>query len=240
MSEEKATDKPAEKTTRQVVKYTFYKLQPEWRRLPAEEKAQHAEEFAAVVRTLRDIVLLRTYSTVGLRGDTDFLLWVVHEDAHRVSEAHARINRTALAGYLTIPHSFLAMTKRSVYIDHHEHPGSEGSRARISPRDAPYFVVYPFVKTRAWYALSQSDRQKMMSQHIEFGHRFPGVTINTGYSFGADDQEFVVAFESDTVEDFIDLVMEMRDTKASAYTLRDTPAFTCIASPIEEILAALG
>ena len=80
----------------------------------------------------------------------------------------------------------------------------------------------------------------MMTQHIEFGHRYPGVTINTSYSFGLDDQEFVVAFEGDDPQLFMDLVMDLRYTKASAYTLRDTPAFTCLNQPIEEILNDLG
>ncbi|HET6383876.1 MAG TPA: chlorite dismutase family protein [Armatimonadota bacterium] len=232
--------KTAEKIIRQVVKYSFFKLQPEWRRLSAKERSSHVSEYAEVVESARESVLLRSYSTVGMRGDVDFMLWMVHEDATRIMNVHARLNRTALAGYLTSPHSFLATTKRSMYVDKHEHPGSESSRTQIVPRDTPYLFVYPFVKTRPWYALSQDERQKMMSQHIEFGHRYPSVTINTSYSFGIDDQEFVVAFEGNNLQEFMDLVMDLRYTKASAYTLRDTPAFTCVNLPISEVLAALG
>ena len=39
--------KPAVK--RQIVAFSFYKVMPEWRRLPAEEKAAHKAEFAAVL-----------------------------------------------------------------------------------------------------------------------------------------------------------------------------------------------
>jgi chlorite dismutase len=225
---------------RQIVKYTFFKLDPAWRRQPATDRAAQASEFVGAVRALEESVLLRTYSTVGMRGDTDFMLWVVHEDAREVSKALASLNQTVLAGYLTTPYSYLAQTRRSMYISRHEHPGSEGSRTRIVPKNEPYLFVYPFIKTRPWYALSQEERQNMMTQHIEFGHRFPKVTINTSYSFGIDDQEFVVAFESDNVSDFVDLVMELRHSKASMYTLRDTPAFTCMQLPIEDILADLG
>lgn len=229
-----------EKIVRQMVKYSFFKVRPEWRRLPKEERAEDVREFGTAVAEIRERVMLRTYSTMGMRGDTDFLLWMVHEDPKRIASAHARLNRTRLAGYLDTPHSYLAQTRRSMYVDKHEHPGSESSRSQIVPRDAPYFFVYPFVKTRPWYALTQEERQKTMTQHMEFGHRYPAVTINTGYSFGIDDQEWVVAFESDNVQDFVDLVMEMRHTKASAFTLRDTPAFSCIAATIEEILEELG
>jgi chlorite dismutase len=72
------------------------------------------------------------------------------------------------------------------------------------------------------------------------GHRYPGVKINTTYSYGLDDQEFVVAFESDSVSDFLDLVQEMRVSEASTHTVRDVPSFTCVATPIGEALAALG
>jgi chlorite dismutase len=235
-----ASEQKPETIVRQIVKYTFFKVDPEWRRLPRATRQAHAQEFAAVVNELRGALLLRSYSTVGMRGDVDFLLWMVHEDGRQVSAAHARLNQTALSGYLTTPQSFLATTKRSMYVDKHEHPGSESNRARITPRDTTYLFVYPFLKTRPWYALTHEERQKMMTQHIEFGHRFPGVSINTSYSFGIDDQEYLVAFEGDDPQEFMDLVMEMRYTRASSYTLRDTPAFTCIRASIEEVLEALG
>ena len=79
-----------------------------------------------------------------------------------------------------------------------------------------------------------------MDVHIAMGHKYPTVKINTTYSFGIDDQEFVVAFESDHPADFVDLVMELRETQSSKYTIRDTPAFTCIRKPIKEVLETIG
>ena len=134
------------------------------------------------------------------------------------------------------------MTKRSTYVDKHEHAGSEGrsSRMVIVPGGRRYLFVYPFVKTRAWYRLPQEERQRQMSEHIAMGHKYPTVKINTTYSFGLDDQEFVVAFESDHVADFLDLVQEMRGSEASTHTVRDTPSFSCIRCEPGEMLAALG
>ena len=81
----------------------------------------------------------------------------------------------------------------------------------------------------------------MMSEHIKVGHKYPKIKINTTYSFGLDDQEFVVAFEGDSPSEFLDLVMELRSSEASQYTLRDTPAFTAVAKPVGTALAeALG
>jgi chlorite dismutase len=84
------------------------------------------------------------------------------------------------------------------------------------------------------------ERQKMMTEHIRIGHEYPRVKLNTTYSFGLDDQEFVVAFESDYPSDFLDLVQRLRESQGSAYTLRDTPIFTCIRTTIDETLQRLG
>ena len=100
--------------------------------------------------------------------------------------------------------------------------------------------MYPFLKTREWYLLPLERRQEMMDAHIKVGNEFPSVKLNTTYSFGLDDQEFVVAFETDVVSDFLDLVQQLRETEASRYTLRDTPMFTCVAQPLQGILEAIG
>jgi chlorite dismutase len=131
------------------------------------------------------------------------------------------------------------MTKRSVYVGKNAR-GAHDPRLVITPDDKKYLFVYPFVKTRAWYALPLEDRKRMMNEHIRVGLTYPSVSLNTTYSFGLDDQEFVVAFETDNISDFLDLVQQLRETEASSYTLRDTPMFTCVAQPLPDILEAIG
>src|SRR4029077_8391894 len=153
----------------------------------------------------------------------------------------ARLANTGLGKYLNLAYNYLSMTKRSVYVDEHskEDPGGEGSRLHLIPGRSKYVFVYPFIKSRPWYALSEAERGQAMKEHIETGHKFPSVRINTTYSYGLDDQEFVLAFESDRPEDFLDLMMTLRLTKASAYTIKDTPTFTGIMHPIRELLDLL-
>jgi chlorite dismutase len=133
------------------------------------------------------------------------------------------------------------MTRRSHYVDRHVHEDGdgEGRRTRIRPTDRKYLFVYPMVKKRPWYRLSLAERQAAMDEHIRVGHEFPRVKINTSYSFGLDDQEFVVAFETDNPADFLDLVQRLRTTESSSYTLRDTPTFTCISCSVQRALGAL-
>ena len=110
----------------------------------------------------------------------------------------------------------------------------------LRPEDHPYLVVYPFVKTHGWYQLPQEERQRMMGQHFTIGHKYPGVHINTAYSFGLDDQDHVVSFNVTDLGEFMELVMEMRESAARPYTERDTPIFTCRKGELSEVLESIG
>jgi chlorite dismutase len=226
----------SEKQKRQYVNYTFYKLDPLWRRLPQEEKERGKREFAEVIEGYSNKIMVFTYSTFGLRADSDFMIWRISYSLEDFQEMSSELMKTGLGKYLNNTWSFLSMTRHSIYVDKHFHEGQEGRRARIIPSQSKYIFVYPFVKTVDWYLLPMKERQRMMDEHIEMGHRYPSVKINTSYSFGLDDQEFIVAFETDKPEDFLDLVMEMREAEGRKYTLRDTPIFTCVKKDISEIL----
>lgn len=230
-----------EKGQRQFVKYNFFKVDSEWRKLPESERSDSKREFAAVIEESDGQISTRSYSLVGLRGDTDFLLWQVAETLEAIQNVASSMWRTGLGRYLTQPYSYLAMTHLSQYVGQHRHEGQEGASVRLRPpSNAKYFILYPFVKTREWYLLPQEERQRMMNDHIRIGHEYPTVKINTTYSFGLDDQEFVVGFETNEPSDFLDLVMDLRGVEGSLYTLRDTPIFTCIQGTIDETLDTLG
>lgn len=230
-----------EKTLRQVVKYSFFKLDEQFLRLPEAKQRDAKLDFIDTLRGFRRRMLLRSYSLVGLRGDVDFLLWQVAEDADAFQQLHTAIRNTALGAYLTMPRSFLSGTKRSVYdISLPEDKGHSEERIRIEPGDSRYLFVYPFIKTRSWYELPAERRQEMITEHIRVGRRYPDIRLNTTYSYGIDDQEFVVAFEGDDPHDFVDLVQELRLTEASLYTLADTPMHMAISMSLAEMVDSLG
>ena len=225
---------------RQFVKYSLFAIDPLWRRLPDDEREEGRREFSAVVDELSSGMFIRSFSMVGLRGDADFMLWHAADTLEQLQEMATRLWSTGLGKYLTQPYSYLAMTRKSQYVGNHSHAGQEGTGESLMPGSAKYFVLYPFTKTRQWYMLPQEERQRMMSSHFTVGHKYPSVKINTSYSFGLDDQEFMIGFETDVPSDFLDLVMELRSSEASSYTLIDTPIFTGIHRSIEETLASLG
>ena len=217
---------------RTFVKFTFFKLDPAWRRRGASERARDKAEFQAACDDFAEDRSLRAYSTVGTRGDTDLLLLnqsPILEDLHTF---HVVLGQSGLAQWATIPYSYLAMTKPSPYSE-------ESVRPEIAVSERKYLFVYPFEKKREWYLLPMEERQRIMKSHIEVGRRYPEISINTTYSFGLDDQEFVVSFEADEPGEFLDLVQELRGTESSSYTLRDTPIFTCVAMSLGRALDAL-
>lgn len=225
--------------SRQFVNFAFYKLDPAFRRLSEGEKQAARAEFEAIFATPQKGLMCLTYSTAGLKADTDFMLWRISLSPDDFQAQTEAINKSRLGAYLSQPHSFLSMTKRSMYIDKLDPFHTVESRTHIIPGKRKYLFIYPFVKTRDWYLLPQEKRQEIMDGHIRVGNEFPSVKLNTTYSFGLDDQDFVVAFETEEPKDFLDLVMKLRETESSKFTLRDTPIFTCVQMGMDRVLGQL-
>ena len=204
----------------QYVAYTCFRADPAWRRLPVEERAAAKDAFAEVLDEFAPrFEHLRAYSTTGVRPEVDFFLWKITERYEDLGELGAALNATPLAGWLETPYSYLATTKASQYT-------SARKARKITPKNLPYLVVYPFVKVRPWYWLTEDDRQRAMDEHIRIGREeFPGIHNHTTYSFGIDDQEFMTVFECNEPADFMHLMLTLRETEASKYTERDTPIF---------------
>ena len=236
---EAASVQPKPKQPRQLVRFAFYKLDPQWQLLPSYEQAEGRRQLKQIFDEYGENSLIRSFSLYGIRSDCDFMLWQATYDIDDLQSLSSKLRRSAMGPYLREVHSMLSMTKRSVYVGKNAR-GAHDPRLVITPDDKKYLFVYPFVKTRPWYALPMEDRKRMMNEHIRVGLKYPSVSLNTTYSFGIDDQEFVVAFETDNIQDFLDLVQELRETEASMYTLRDTPMYTCVAQPLDEILKAIG
>ncbi len=218
---------------RNFLKLTFIRVMPEWRRRSAGERARDKRELIAACRSFGDEHFLRTYSLVGTRGDCDLMVRALAPTLNPIHDLHVLLNQSGLMRWAEIAHSFLAMTKESVYSDEplplEPRPGS----------DAKYLIVYPMWKKREWYLLPAEERMRVMRGHIDTGKRYPGIEINTAYSYGLDDQEFVVSFNADDPAEFLDLVQELRSTESSAYTESETPIFTCISATPERALDAL-
>jgi chlorite dismutase len=227
------------KLPRQFVNFTFYRARPDWRMLDDGAKGDCRHGFMEAIDGFRSQLLIHTYSTVGLRTNADFMIWRIGSELDPIQEMTGRLNQTAMAKYLEPTQSFLSMTKRSMYIEKDCAEHTE-DRVHVVPGQSDYLFVCPLQRTREWYSRPQEQRQEMMDENLRIGSKYRSVKLHTTYSFGLDDQEFVVAFETNNPSDFLDLVQELRETKASCFTLRDTPMFTCRRRTLAECLDALG
>ena len=213
-------------------KYTFFKVDKAWRSLSKSKKESTKTEFVNVINDFSQRLSIRCFSLVGIRGDTDFMIWSVTTKIEDIHQLGCNIFGTSMARYVDIPYSYLAMSKPSPYF-------------RSSPIDSKvegmskFVFVYPFIKKKEWYRLPLEKRVKIMREHSRIGLKYP-VKIHTGYSFGIDDQEFMLAFEADDPIHFLDLVEDLRHTEASSYTLLETPIFTCLAKDAKGMMDALG
>lgn len=231
---------PTQATEREYLKYTFFKVDSQWGRLDSASKSAAKQEFASIVGRFGKQNILTSYSLIGIRGDADFMIWTISRRLEDFQELTSNLLSSTLGRCLETPYSYLAITRQSEYLGDHQHGGQEGASLHRRPGNSKYLFVYPFVKKREWYFLPHEERRLAMAQHFKIGHKYPSVQIHTGYSFGLDDQEFVLAFETDKPADFSELVMELRSSEASRYTAIETPIFTCISMPINEILNLFG
>jgi chlorite dismutase len=220
---------------REYIRFAFYRFDASWRALDRDARRRALDELEAVLAT-PVAPWQQCYSLVGLRPDADFGIWLkTEEGTGPLQEFERRLRASAAGDHLELAHNFISMTKPSPYARKETDAARE--KLRAYPDGSPYVFVYPMVKTRPWYALPPEERGRIMREHIAVGHKYPKIRINTSYSYGLDDQEFVVAFEGDDPAEFLDLVHDLRFTEASSYTLRDTPMFTCVLRSPADLVA---
>ena len=217
------------------VQYLFFKLDPAWRRLSEDERSQGRCEFAQVVEQSKGVKTF-PYSTLGLKVDSDLMLWRIADSLDDLQDMLAQLLKTGLGHYLQVTYSLFGMTRPSTYTKRRttqEQAVDEQERLR-------YLTVYPFSKTTEWYLMSKEARQGMMNEHMRVGHEYAKVRQVLLYATGLDDQEFVVAYETEDLFSYQTLLIALRSTEARRYTLKDQPIFTCIHRPLADTLALLG
>ena len=222
-------------TERRFVHALALGLDPAWRRLDRDERCRSAEQFAAAVKTPSEVATF-TYSTVGLKTGVDLLLWSLSPSLEALEERNASVLRAGIGAWMSARHSFLGLISASQYV---KRPTSQ-EQSLFTGERSRYLIVYPFTKSTDWYLLSQEERQKVMNEHMKVGHRYPQVRQLLAYSFGLDDMDFLVAYETDDLPAFGDLVRELRGTESRRSTVRDTPIVVGVHRPIDEITALLG
>lgn len=214
--------------------FSFFKVDPKWRWLNEIGKDEAAKEFANLMEVANTKIKVRVYSTLGLREDADIMLWMISDSIEKTQVMTSKVYSTVVGKYLTQSYVFLSAARPSVYSS----KLTPGFMTDAEP--TKYCIVYPFVKSREWYLLPFEERKKMMDEHIKIGKKFPQVRLNTTSSFGLDDQDFMLAFETEDLMAFQELIMQLRETKVSKHVVRDTPMIVCVYKGVEDIIKSLG
>ena len=213
--------------------FSFFKVDPKWRWMADLAKEESAKEVENVIE--HSGIKFRSYSTLGIRDDADFMFWFASESVEEIQTVMSKLYLTVFGKYITPSHVYLSCTRPSIYAKTGKVPSFVlGEEAK------QYVIVYPFIKTREWYLLPVQQRQKMMEEHIEVGRSYPQVVLNTTYSFGIHDEDFMLAFETDDLHAFQNLIMDLRGTQVSRYVAVDTPMIVCVKKDIIPLISSLG
>jgi chlorite dismutase len=214
--------------------FSFYKVDSKWRWLNDIGKDEAAKEFSSLIEVANTKMKVRTYSTLGLRKESDFMIWSISESLENIQVLTSKVYSTVLGKYIEASEVYLSTSRPSVY--------SNQVKPSFMKNEDPlkYNIVYPFIKSREWYLLPFDKRSEMMKEHINVGKKFPKVRLNTSYSFGISDQDFMLAFETDNLMDFQDLIIKLRETQVSRYVLKDTPMIVCVHKNIFDIIKSFG
>ncbi|MGI9079061.1 MAG: chlorite dismutase family protein [Gemmatimonadaceae bacterium] len=218
------------------VQYIAFKIDPLWRRLPQNIRENGRREFVEAIAAMEPDVSTAAYSTLGLKTNADLMLWWKSDSAEPVQEGLGALLQSGLGQYCVPTHTLFGLTRPSVYTK----TRTNQEQAVNEPDRLKYLIVYPFTKTIEWYLMSQEARQGLMNEHMRVGRAYVDVRQVLLYTTGLDDQEFIVAYETDSLERHQQLVIDLRSTEARRYTQRDTPIITGIYRTLEGALRLLG
>jgi chlorite dismutase len=231
-------DDEGEQKTRSSAVYlnfSFFKIDQKWRWLNDIGKEEASKEFSTLVEVANTKMKVRAYSNLGLRHDMDFMLWMISDSIEKFQILASKVYTTVVGKYIDTSLVYLSAYRPSIYSNNKIQPGF-----MLDEQPMKYLIVYPFIKSREWYLLPLDDRKKMMEEHITVGKKFPQIRINTSYSFGIHDQDFTLAFETDDLMVFQDLIIQLRETRVSRYVVKDTPMIVCVYKPIDIVIRSLG
>ena len=213
--------------------FSFFKVDPKWRWMADLAKEESAKEVEIVIKNSG--IMFRSYSNLGLRDDADFLFWFAAKTVDEIQAVIEKLYKTVFGKYIIPSITYLSCTRPSIYAkDAKTHGFVTGNEPK------KHVIVYPFTKTREWYLLPKEKRQQIMDEHIEVSKRYPQVVLNTTYSFGIHDEDFLLAFEVDDIRDFQDLIMDLRETQVSTYVKNDIPMIVCVKKDIIPLITSMG
>lgn len=167
-----------------------------------------------------DVIVRGAYDLQGFRGDADLLIWIHASEASQVQDALHRFESTQMGQHTRRTWSGMALHRPAEFNRRHV-PGFMMGKAA-----AQWLCFYPFVRSYDWYLLEESERREMLVEHGKEGSKYPSIISSTVASFGLGDYEWLLALESDVLHDIVDMMRDLRYTKARLHVREEVPFFT--------------
>ncbi|WP_434743367.1 hydrogen peroxide-dependent heme synthase [Micromonospora sp. SH-82] len=217
-----------------TIRYTMWSVYRAGSQLPTLRENVTGEVEALFAELAgQDVTIRGTYDVSGLRADADLLIWWHSSTSDALQEAYGRFRRTALGRTLTPVWSQMAL-----------HRPAEFNRSHIPafladerPRD--YVCVYPFVRSYEWYLLPDEERRELLAEHGKMARGYADVRANTVASFALGDYEWMLAFEADELHRIVDLMRDLRASRARRHVREEVPFYTGRRRSVAEIVAGL-
>ena len=211
--------------------YIFICISNGFYQLPEPERIRQKRDFQKLLVQQKSLSI-HAYTTLGLKANTTFMLWCWADSPADIQVFVRDLLYSVFGQWLELTFSYFGIVRESTYSGRTGKPDQviQNFKERL-----PYLILYPFSKTTEWYQLDFENRKSIMGQHIKVGVSHAEIRQCLLYSYGLDDYEFLVSYETKSLEDFQDLVIEMRKTFGRKYTLSDTPIYTCLYKQLEEL-----
>jgi peroxiredoxin len=233
-SADRPAAKPKARDLNQVIRYTMWSVFKAVRPLP-DDRAGVAAEVQALFDQLgaKDVTVRGTYDVAGLRADADLMIWWHAPSSDDLQEAYSRFRRTTVGAACDPVWSVMALHRPAEFNKSHV----PAFLADEEPGD--YVCVYPFVRSYDWYLLPDEERRAMLAEHGQLARTFPDVRANTVASFALGDYEWMLAFEATELHRIVDLMRELRASRARMHVREEVPFYTGRRKPVVELVAAL-
>ena len=224
------SERPKARDLNQVIRYTMWSVFRLRGRLDEESRDRSA--LAAEVDELfeqlaaKDVVTRGSYDVSGLRADADLMIWWHAESSDDLQEAYARFRRTGLGAACDPVWSVMALHRPAEFNKSHVPAFLAGEPARA------YLCVYPFVRSYEWYLLPDEERRDMLAEHGRMARGYPDVRANTVASFALGDYEWMLAFEADELHRIVDLMRDLRASRARRHVREEVPFYTGRRRPV--------